>query len=149
MQGINLIFKVNNDRNILNKYISEINSSSIGKTIKNFNIEKKTNKIIKINFEKKILKTNIQRMNYKIDNSQNKIKILGEYFIQFNKQKCRIIKNNKIYILKSYINKTNNDINNIKIKLKIIDLIQHYFVFKNPFFVNLFIRIIEEYHPSK
>jgi hypothetical protein len=88
-------------------------------------------------------------MNYKIDNSQNKIKILGEYFIRYNKQKCRIIKNNKIYILKNYINKTNNDINNIKIKLKIIDLIQHYFVFKNPFFVNLFIRIIEEYHPSK
>ena len=52
---------------------------------------------------------------------ENKIKIFGQHFVKQNKNKCKIIYNNKKYKLKDYLNeidsKHNHNIKEIKLKL--------------------------------
>ena len=76
--------------------------------------EKSNNNIIINNYE------NIITIQYR--NDYGKIKLFGETFIKNNKDKCKIIFNNKEFELLSYLNiKDNIDI--IEIKLKIIKII--------------------------
>ena len=63
------------------------------------------------------------------DYKEDVIRIFGKYFVKHNKNKCKIIYNNKKYKLKEYLNEIDNNynhnINEIKLKLtginKIID----------------------------
>ena len=60
---------------------------------------------------------------YKIDNSDNKLKVFGEKFVENNKEFCKIIYDNKIFDLNEYFNidnidnrNQNKDILNIRLK---------------------------------
>ena len=78
--------------------------------------------------KKEIIKKMIDEDGFKFDDEKEKkeevIKILGKYFVKQNKNKCKIIYNNKKYKLKEYFDEI--DINykkNIKeIKLKLIGI---------------------------
>ena len=113
--------------NYMNKYIeNEIND------IKNkYNYGYNINQLVNIEdikiIENKILNNNTNQYNningeiiYK-PNKEGKVRLFGNYFVNNNKEKCKIIYNNKEYELKEYFNDIDKEYNNkneIKIKLK-------------------------------
>ena len=59
--------------------------------------------------KEKMIRRNLKKAGYYFtvkyksnENNRNKVKILDEEFIERNKNKCKIIYNNKIYELKEY-----------------------------------------------
>ena len=86
--------------------------------------------IYKLNIDKeekqKIIKK-LKKFGFRFDEKDYKedaIRILGKYFVKQNKNKCKIIYNNKKYELKEYLDEIDDNYNhNIKeIKLKIIGI---------------------------
>ena len=109
-----------------------IYQASIGKHINNINCQDKKRsfkgkKNYKINLNTKD-KKNYFKVNYLIDD-KSEISVLGEEFVNINKNKCKIILNNKRFKLITKINakylKNKYNFNNlyIKIKIEIIDVL--------------------------
>ena len=81
---------------------------------------KEKNRAIKINsniLPKKLI-YNIFKMEYKISQNEDMIKIFGETFVQNNKDKCLIIYRNNILPLKEYLQKTGSE---EKLEILLID----------------------------
>ena len=113
---------VNQNRNyqILNNII-EINDNDIIKDIKLILDEKimknKINLILDIIDKNEIFNNDEIKLIYKIDNNENKIKIFDSFFVQNNKNICKIIYDNKEIELTEFIN-IDSKKEKIEIKLK-------------------------------
>ena len=72
------------------------------------------------------------RLIYNTDETMNNIKILGKEFVKNNKNKIKLIINNKRHILNEFITNNNIGINKIKIKMISINPISNKsYMFKN------------------
>ena len=125
-ENIKIYYRINED--IINNYkiknknykilqnIKEMNNNNIIKEIKEINNDNK-NKLEKlINIYNKMNYKNEINIIYKI-NKEEKIKIFGEKFVENNKDKCKIIYNNKEYELKEELVIKNKKESILNIKL--------------------------------
>ena len=102
-------FKLNDKANINlnNNKILELFKLSAGNNVSvldyNQNKKEPSNKNLKINYYKKCIKSNIGKMIYKNTGNSKEIKIFDELFISNNKERAKIIINNKKYELKEYL----------------------------------------------
>ena len=144
LENMNIIYNINN--NILKRYENKnrnykllLNFNYMNKYIENeindiknkYNYGYNINQLVNIEdikiIENKILNNNTNQYNningeiiYK-PNKEGKVRLFGNYFVNNNKEKCKIIYNNKEYELKEYFNDIDKEYNNkneIKIKLK-------------------------------
>ena len=116
-----------NMKKSINSYLSQLSSSDISK----YNLHHNTiikNDDIKENIKsKKIINKNVDEITiqYKIKNIKNtkSIRIFGDEFVKNNKEKCKIIINEKEIKLCSHINININQINSNKIyEIKLIGI---------------------------
>ena len=112
----NINIELNNNKMI------ELFKLSFGNNVNNLNYDKykkeSSKKNLEIIYSKKYIKKNIGKMIYKNIENIKEIKILNNIFISNNKEKARIIINNKQYKLKENI----ENIKQIfKIKIKFLD----------------------------
>ena len=107
-----------------NNKMNEIFKTSFGDNIINlyYNKNKKesSKKYLEIIYYKRNIKTNIGKMIYKNVNNSQVIQILNRQFVLNNKERARIIIDNKQYILKGNIKKQKPI---FKIKIKFFDYI--------------------------
>ena len=96
---IHLKIKDKNNNNFNNNKILELFKLSIGNNIYNFDYNKNkkesSNKNLEIIYYKKYTKENIGKMLYKNNGNNKKITIFNEIFISNNKERAKIIINNK------------------------------------------------------
>ena len=92
---------------------------SVGNNINIFDYNKKitSNKNLEISYYKKYIKSNIGKMIYKNTGKNEKIAIFNKIFISKNKERAKIIKNNKQYELKGNIEHQKHFLQKIKIKI--------------------------------
>ena len=122
----------NEINNIKDKYNYGYNINKLLNIENNINIENNLEKINQDNINNNIMVQNNNQnkceqqnnINEEIiykPNKEGKVRIFGEKFVKNNKDKCKIIYNNKEYELKEYFNDIDKEYNNkddIKIKLK-------------------------------
>ena len=114
----NINYYIVNNINEISKYnvkiINEINS-----IINEVSTNIKINNLFNLYYN--IFKNNENTIKYEIKNGDKNVKIFGNTFVKNNKDKCRIIFNEKEYDLKEYFDITNykNEKNILEIELKI------------------------------
>ena len=116
--------KDKNNANSNNNKILELFQLSAGNNIisldYNKNKEESLNQNLDINYYKTYIKRNIGKMIYK--NIKNKeIKIFNEKFLSNNRNRTKIIVNNKQYELKENIENIDNQLKFFNIKIKFLD----------------------------
>ena len=106
--------------NLNNNTILELFKLSVGNNIYNLihnkNKKESSKKNLEIIYYKKYIKENIGKMIYKNCGNEKKIAIINKIFISKNKERAKIIINNKQYELKENLEKQKHFFQKIKIK---------------------------------
>ena len=115
--------KINNIKNIDNNFIFSLkNNKLIGIYNKDLKIIKLNNIINKYNEIDNNIKLNGMTIRYKLNNNDKRIKLFGEEFVKNNKERCKMIINNKEKEICEYLD---IDKNILEIKLKEIKSIDN------------------------
>ena len=106
--------------NLNNNKILELFKLSVGNNINDLdykeNKKESSNKNLEISYYKKYIKTNVGKMIYKINGNNKKITIFNKKFISKNKERAKMIINNRLYELKENLEHQNHFFQIIKIK---------------------------------
>ena len=132
IRNYNLLVNLNNINNDIDREINKLKNdyncgNNFNKLLDLYNEingdNKRTNEINnEINENINEINEDYIIINYKLNMKNEKLRIFGKYFVRNNKNKCKIIYENKEYNLCEYLNDINNEYNNndniITIKLK-------------------------------